>query len=73
MIFPKVGVGRFTGPQGQSDVRYEITFEPILIALERRQRFFVYVVVLLVGCYGKRHETTNLNLNINLCLEYQSE
>ena len=27
----------------------------------------------IVGCYGKRLEIANINLNMNLCVEYQSE
>ena len=28
---------------------------------------------LVVGCFGPRLEITNINRNLNLCLEYQSE
>ena len=28
---------------------------------------------LIVGCYGQRLEITQMNLNMNMCLEYQYE
>ena len=50
-----------------------ISFEVHIVGLRVKIEFFYMNCCLIVGCYEEKLEVTSFSLNMNLCLEYQSE